>query len=147
MSGLLSLGILCLLPSISAAGPSTPSLVSRAAEEFAQGDKTSACDDASAALQQDPSDEKALGIARMTCGEKAIDGKDFKAKKEAPEKTEKTDLKPKPLSGQANGPQQPPDQGQTGVSKDGLLVGLHPSHKGVNRLDQLLSVGGPRPWL
>jgi tetratricopeptide (TPR) repeat protein len=99
----------------------------RAIQEFQAGNKAAACASAGMALAQNPDDEKALGISRMTCGSKAIDGKDYKERPdEEAQKTEKTDLKPKPFSGKANEPQgQQPQQreGQPGVSRDGLVTG------------------------
>ncbi len=55
-----------------------PSLTARAAQEFAAGDKEAACADATAALQKDPSDAKALGLSRLTCGEKPISKRSYK---------------------------------------------------------------------
>ena len=91
-------------------------LTARAIKEFAQGDKAAACADGQAALAQNPADEKALGIVKMTCGEKAIDKMDFKKKAEKPEAEKKDDLKPKPFSART-GPAAPqPGQPQAGAA-------------------------------
>ncbi len=103
----------------------------RAIQEFQAGNKAAACASAGMDLAQNPKDEKALGISHLTCGTKAIDGKEYKERPD-PEgkKKEKTDLKPKPFSGKANEqpgqqPQQPTQDG-LGVSREGLLTGGMP---------------------
>ncbi|MBI5239244.1 MAG: hypothetical protein HY926_02120 [Elusimicrobia bacterium] len=96
-------------------------LTAQAIKDFQAGNKASACANATAALGKNPLDKSALGISKMTCGTKAIDGKDLKARPQQEEKQDKTPLKPKPLSGQANAPQQQPGQpGQPGPSREGL---------------------------
>jgi Flp pilus assembly protein TadD len=47
---------------------STNSLTGRASAKFAAGDREGACQDAMRAALENPSDDKALGIAKLTCG-------------------------------------------------------------------------------
>ena len=129
------LAALCLSSALRAEDSRPPlnPLTAKAITEFQAGDKAAACADSSAALAQNPLDKSALGISKMTCGEKAINNKDFQAKPDDSEKTEKTDLKPKPFSGKANGPQEPqppppqPEGSLQGQSGSGLETGGLPA--------------------
>ncbi len=72
-----------------------PPLTARAVQEFSQGQKAAACADSQSALQQDPTDERALGISKLTCGAKPIDDMDLKKRpqREPEEPSENIKLK------------------------------------------------------
>ena len=73
-------------------------LAARAVKEFSQGQKAAACADSQSALQQDPTDERALGISKLTCGAKPIDDMDLKKRpqREPEEQSENIKLKTVP---------------------------------------------------
>jgi|GEM_PF-3586089 len=106
-------------------------LTAKAITEFQAGQKAAACADSTAALAANALDKSALGISKMTCGDKPIDKMDFKKKPQKDEKEEKDNLKPKPFSGKANSPQdQKPQQPQSALQdqpNSGLETGGLPA--------------------
>ncbi|MCX5797628.1 MAG: hypothetical protein NTY77_19225 [Elusimicrobia bacterium] len=120
-----------LAPTASLAEDSQPPmnpLTAKAVAEFQAGAKAAACSDATAALGMNPKDEKAMGISKLTCGEKPIDKMDFKKKPQKDVEEESANLKPKPFSGKANAPpdqrqQQPQQQSLQGTQGSGLDTG------------------------
>jgi tetratricopeptide (TPR) repeat protein len=134
-----------LLRADDSAPPLSP-LTAKAISEFQAGQKSAACVDATAALAANAMDEKAMGISKLTCGAKAIDNMDIKAIKQAPDKEDKSDLKPKPFSGKSNGPQKQPQdpQPQPGVSKEGLVTGGMPAE---NNAAQVISAAPTGPGI
>ncbi len=110
--------------------PTLNPLTAKAITEFQAGQKAAACADATTALATDALDQKALGISKLTCGEKPIDKMDFKKKPQKDEEEEKDNLKPKPFSGRANGHQDQQQQQQPalqGQKESGLETGGLPA--------------------
>jgi tetratricopeptide (TPR) repeat protein len=135
-----------LAPTLSLADDSQPPLnplTAKAITEFQAGQKDAACVDATAALSADAADKNALGISKLTCGEKPIDKLDFKKKPQKGAEEEKDNLKPKPFSGNANGaPGQQPSSAPQAQANSGRESGGLPAE---NTPSQVISdpSGGP----
>ena len=102
-------------------------LTTRAAQEFSQGNKDAACADAQAALRQNPADDKALGISKMTCGEKPISRMEYQKRPSRPDLAETNIVPKKPSGAQAN----PDRSAPSGEAVPAQVVSAGPAGPGI----------------
>jgi tetratricopeptide (TPR) repeat protein len=126
------------------APPLSP-LTAKAVTEFQAHQKDAACADSTAALAANALDKTALGISKLTCGTKPIDGMDIQKKPQKNTEEDDSGLKPKTLTGKANGPKTQPPQPQAGVEGqpgDHLDTGGLPPENDISGVVNAPKAGG-----